>query len=281
MVRRVALFSLLFGSLAAAQEPRPATDPEWTPVGVSVSKPDPDGDEPAVRAYGGGTTLTAQLRLPGRHILTMAPTHTVIDAFTDNRGTNLFNAPQVRLNVARATATEPAANGKAIRVVFRGAGYPAAGATKLRVRGAVGVVVGKDEKTVERKDASLKKGIDLGFGTIKAADRDAGFGAGTSATYKGSRPLKQITFLDDGGDEIAPNPQTRLLSSLRDREGRVHGQLLLVAGEARPLHRPGDVLRPDRGRLRAGRVGGRARVVVGVRRQHTRYRYTPARRVTS
>lgn len=205
MLRRVALVVLLVVPAAVAQEPRPAGEPEWTPVGIAVTRPDPAEDErPGLaRDRGVNTTLTAQLQLPGRIILAVDPTQCAVDRFTDDRNTNLYDAPQVRLSFARVTATAPPAHGKAIRVTFRAPGHPAAGATKLRVKGEVGVVVGKDEKTVERKDVSVRKGVDLGAGTLKALDsglaRDV---APTGVKYTGTRPLKRLALVDRAGEEV-------------------------------------------------------------------------------
>jgi hypothetical protein len=209
MVRRVALAALLVAPVAAAQPPRPAADPEWTPVGISVVKPDPDPDERPLIARDpvGSTTLSVQLHLPGRFILGVDPAECVLDRFGDNRNTNLLAAPLVRPNASRVTPGHAQLSGKSVRMTFQGTGYPTAGATKLRLRGVVGVLVGRDEKTVERKDVSVRKAVDLGVGTLKALNV-AGREAIGGVKYIGTRPIKTLLIIDRSGEavEVPRNP---------------------------------------------------------------------------
>lgn len=203
MVCRAALVVLAFAPVAAARPPRPAAEPEWETVGLSVVKPDPD-DEFKARLLdpAGTTTLVAQLQLPGHVILGVDPTQSNLDRFTDNRSTNLL-LPPAQAKVARVTAAAAPVHGKTVRVTFHGTGCPAAGATRLRLAGQVGVLVGKGEKTAERKDVAVRTGVELAGGTLKAlADAFATKANPTALKYTGTRPLERLAFVDATGEEV-------------------------------------------------------------------------------
>jgi hypothetical protein len=81
-------------------------------------------------------------------------------------------------------------------LTFRAPNCPAVGATKVRIKGSVVVVVGKDEKEFEKKDFAGT--ADLGFGTI----RELVGGFGNNAVYDGDKPLKSVSFVDADGKTV-------------------------------------------------------------------------------
>lgn len=197
---------LLLTVLAAVAPSRtPAQDiegPKWTPLSFSVGRPAGDGAR-AVFDLQQGTRVVARLELPGQKIVTINSAKSKAESFADDRGTDLLAAP-----VGRGLLGVPAVSGEhADGITFHVSGCPAKGATRVRIKGHVMVLVGRGEKEAEKKDADLKAGIDLGFGELKVqAFRTPGGGLqprpSTSISFNGTKPLTAVTLLDADGKEI-------------------------------------------------------------------------------
>jgi hypothetical protein len=190
---------------AGAQPPKQAL-PQVTSHSFSVTKPVPGDD--AAAALSTGTRVGILVEIPGLHLIGLDTQGSVLESFTDDRGTNLRAGKAgrrvARPEVSAAAASRGAADGKYLPVTFQGPGLPAAGATKVRVKATATVLVGKTEKTVEKKEVSLKAGVDLGVGalTLKEADPKSAF-ASDYVTYKGAKVIKKVVFLDPAGAEVA------------------------------------------------------------------------------
>jgi hypothetical protein len=210
MTRFLFLLPLLALPAATAQDTADPKKPQWSPQGLSVLKPGPSDEEPGL-LLNEGTHVTALLRLPGQFLIGIDTLQSKVEAFTDDKNTDLRNAPGAnplsqRLGVT--TSRDPA-DGKYARIIFRAPGCPAAGATKVRVKGSLTALVGKDEKKVEKKDVSLKDGVELEIGTLKLltpATRT------TAVSYTGTRALKSVVFLDADGAEIPVRQSVGILS---------------------------------------------------------------------
>jgi hypothetical protein len=94
-------------------------------------------------------------------------------------------------------AERPGPRTKLNDVTFHAPNCPAKGAAKVRIKGRVVAVVGKDEKEMEKKDFTGT--ADLGFGTI--SEQQGGFG-GNAATYSGDKPLRAVSFVDADGKTV-------------------------------------------------------------------------------
>jgi hypothetical protein len=88
-------------------------------------------------------------------------------------------------------------------ITFHAPSCPIRGASRVRIKGSVVVLVGKDEKEVEKKDFSLKEGGNLDFGSIKPQDLVAlKVKLFQQVIYDGTRPIISVNLLDDNGNEI-------------------------------------------------------------------------------
>lgn len=219
MTRLLLLFPLLAVPAASAQNPNDPKPAQWAVQGLSVVKPGP-ADDDGTRDFNEGTTVTALLHLPGRFLIGVDTSQSKLEAFTDDKTADLREGGRAgRLGLRSVvTASRLSADGKYAKVVFRAPGCPGAGATKVRVKGSVAALVGQDEKTVEKKDVSLKDGVDLEIGTLKvlvpAGGRAALADAATTVTYTGTKAIKAVVFLDARGTEI---PVRHSLSTLGGR----------------------------------------------------------------
>lgn len=210
MNRWAILTVIVLAPIASAQEKKAAFDQRWTPTSITVGMPIPAGEKMRLlREPVEGTSVAALLELPLRFIVDLDPTQSKIESYTDDKGTNLLKADGIRIGAPDIGPSDFASAGSNAKIVFRARGVPAPGATRIKIKGKVAIAVGKDEKGAEQKNVSLKKGVDLEIGSIKLPDRDRpGSFLFNSATYRGTRPLKSVIFLDDKGDEIAHRQNT-------------------------------------------------------------------------
>ena len=194
------LIACCFGAVAArAQDTSDRTlKGEWKVVGLAVTKPGPPDVKLGVSVRD-GVQLTAILRLPMRTIVVVDEMQSKISTFTDDKGTDLFKTAAVRVRPPRIVSEE-AISGEYAKLIFHAPSSPARTATRIRVKGAVALMVGEKEEVVKKQDVSLKKGIDLGFGIVQLNDRP--IGDLNSAIYKGSRPLKLANFFTITDREI-------------------------------------------------------------------------------
>jgi hypothetical protein len=204
MIRLISMIVLVItcaGDRAAAQG-LPAT--QWTILAVNVTKMAPPGLAPDL-STAPGVKVTARLHLAGRFIAGIDAAKSKVDAFTDDRKTNLLQDKKNPLSFSILNAL--ADDGGHMVASFRASGVPAPGAQKLRITGAVALDVARSEKTVEKKDVSLKQGVDLKVGILEL--KMTVFKNSESIHYSGERPLKSLVLLDAQGQEIAIKGMSR------------------------------------------------------------------------
>jgi hypothetical protein len=228
MARSLGLLALFAGAAQTPAQDLVRPEPKWTPLSFSVAKPG-GGRNPGLD-LDQGTQVVVRIDLPGQKIVAGDLAKCKVDSFTDDLKTDLLATPdpfgRPVVSGGRTFLTEEANN-----FSFHTPGHPAKGAAKVRIKGSVALIVGRDEKDVEKKDAELraKAGVDLGFGTLKL--KLDGFnpgGAPASYAYEGSRPLTSVSLLDGAGKEI----RSRLVSSIygTDKAGKpVHQATISVA----------------------------------------------------
>lgn len=219
MIRLLILVPLLALPAAAAQDLKDPKEPQWAVHALSVVRHGPPDEDPAFRDFNEGTSVTALLRLPTRFLLGLDLKGSKLEAFTDDKNTDLLKAEDgphsSRLRVSASRLSPDGAFGK---ITFHAPGCPAAGATRVRVKGSVTVLVGNDEKELEKKDVSLKAGVELPIGTLKLTEPGRGTTTGTSlltfVSYRGTRAIKTVVFLGADGTEIpcrrSANPTVRV-----------------------------------------------------------------------
>jgi hypothetical protein len=233
---------VLLAPLTAADDPKAVKEPalpKWTVHGLSVMKGSPDaeraqGDRGPGPGFGAlpllpaeGTRVILMLQIPDRAVLAYDSKGCKIDSLTDDKGTDLLKGampapePAGRGGPAgtspRVTGTQFGPEGKSGIFTFSAPGLPAAGAMKLRVKGSVAVVVGSKEKEVEKKDVSIKDGVDLEFGKLSLIESPFnGRNTTTAVSYKGTKPIKKLTLLDADGKEIAIRRSTMPPTGSRD-----------------------------------------------------------------
>jgi hypothetical protein len=210
-MKRLLLSLPLLATLVAEAPAQDLQGPSWKPQAFQVMKPDAD-EKSVLRDASVGTRVVARLGLLGQKFITIDPVKSKLDSFTDDLKTDLLAAPAVgALPFARASLITGGRSGlsgaRPNDITFHAPGCPSRGATKVRIKGTVTVIVGKDEKTIEKKDVVLKAGVDLDIGSLKPlADRFANapgaLGRSTMLSYDGTKAISAITLLDADGKEI-------------------------------------------------------------------------------
>ena len=205
MIRSFGLFAVLAAfSAAAAQD---AQKPTLKVMSFHVTRP--DGPPPKVdetgkgdRPFGidrdRGTRVVVRVDVPGRQLLSFDTKASKVESFTDDKNTDLTGVPPGSPAPKLVEVERVAIRTKTNDLTFHAPMCPAIGATKVRIKGSVVAVVGKDEKEVETKDFAGT--ADLGFGKI--AEQKGGFG-GNSAVYDGDKPLKSVSLVDADGKTVA------------------------------------------------------------------------------
>jgi hypothetical protein len=206
MIRSLGLLAAFVAfSAASGQDLQGRT---WTPLAFHVLKP--EGAVNAIREMERGTRVIVRLELSGQQYIVLDPGKCKLDSFTDDKNTDLLAAPAPRGGFLRPRISAGGlgvSDGRPNDITFHAPGCLAKGATKVRIKGTLSVLVGKDEKQAELKDVVLKAGAKLEFGTLKLWER-TGAAVGpakrdeTFVEYEGKRPLTAVTLVDADGKEI-------------------------------------------------------------------------------
>lgn len=233
-----------------AQQPKEddSKGPRWSCLSINISKGKFPGDLQS--SFDRRTRLEFMLEVPGASIVRIVDTRCNLDSFTDDKNTDfLADSGDEKVRMPHLSQGLPgvSADGKYAMVTVHAGIPPAAGATRLRIKGTVTVMVGKNEKDIEKKDVSLQKGVELEFGTLKSkapfggvlGDNPIGEGFGKkggagfrlpdNVEYKGNRPLKRVTATDGDGKEIIFRQQTL------HRSGRKTGEDVYTIFLTRPF----------------------------------------------
>jgi hypothetical protein len=194
-----AFFALFFLTSISAQEPKGKApkDSPWTVTGIELTKPSGRFDYPS---QFDGTGVAVRCHLRERFIVGIDPAQSKIK-ISDDKGTDLLvKAPETHLHVIYEP--EISADGKKAALTFRASRLPMKGATKIRITGNVVVLVGKDEKTIEKKGVALAQPVDLEVGTLRAV-RLSPSEPVSFLSFDGIRPLKKMVVLDAADKMIA------------------------------------------------------------------------------
>ena len=195
MIRSFSLLAL-FKALTLSTEAR-AQDlqsPFLKPTAFSVVKAE-EGAAKAVGQKQDSTRVTARVEVPGRQIVAFNVKNSKLDSFTDDKDTDLIALPAAGGRASLPIQLDGQFGGVANVIHFNAPTCPAKGATKVRIKGSIAALVGKDEKDIEKKDVDLKKGVDLEFGTLKRfLSPSTGFGMrrNPDAHYLSRREATQI-----------------------------------------------------------------------------------------
>lgn len=201
---RVAWFGLFILAATPAGNAQAPKDksikaPLWSIVGLRVS-----GQE-----FREGTAITAVLQVD-EHFLVGIDQPKCRISISDDKGTDLLETP---VEYSRFIVQEPkiSHDGRYCGMEFHAPGHPAKSAAKVRIKGAVSVLIGKDEKQIEKKGTSLQEPLDLGFGVLKTSRAGSGV-----LTFEGSRPVKRFVVVTADGTEF--EYRTTLSASRTPRE---------------------------------------------------------------
>jgi hypothetical protein len=179
---------------ATAQENKNTIEHRWTPIALSVQKPGPPEER---LPFSEGTRITALLHMPARFIVGIDQNKSNIEKMADDKNNDLLKRLGIRTD-SHVSATD--FTGKYAAVVFHAPYWPGQGATRIRIKGTIVALVGKDEAAIELKRVSLKNGVDSEFGKFTL---DSFRWPGTTTVhYSGSRPIKKVLFLDGASKEI-------------------------------------------------------------------------------
>lgn len=200
----LAASTLFLAALVSAHQPKEnkPKDSPWSVLGIQVTQPGGIFD---FTSSLDGTSVTARLHLPERFIVGIDPAQSKIK-ITDDKNTDLLEkAPETHLH----SIVEPdiSGDGKQAVMTFRAARLPMKGAAKIRIKGNVAVMVGKDEKTIERKGVFLAQPVDLEIGTLRSAKSRPTKGVTPKdnfafLVYNGTRPLKKLVVFNADDKEI-------------------------------------------------------------------------------
>ncbi len=182
--------------------------PHWSVLALKVEKADPDDRRPFRDRS--TTQIRAVLHLPGKSMVGIDVGESTITSIADDQGTDLLAADRNGATPLIAKDAQISMGGRLCGVAFSTAKTPAAGATRVRVKGTLVVLVGKGEKRFERDNVALRLGLELPAGTLKFTG--TGSFSGT-LTYTGKQPVKDLTLFNEAGKEITL-PQTAHLKGV-------------------------------------------------------------------
>ncbi len=202
-------------------------------IGLAISKPSKVGDSDQIASFNPGTTVDVVITQPGKFILGIDPKASKLTAFTDDKKTDLskrpstfgrewLNASFLRFNKETDLKKTTSAIGRewlnasflrfnkdnsecAFQVYAPN--VPVEDAERILVQATIAVLCGKEEKTAEQKDLSLKVGQKATLGSISLTVQK-GYPEGkqiTVALATPERSIKSVEFLDSKGKTIKQN----------------------------------------------------------------------------
>jgi hypothetical protein len=209
----MALAALTLGEAAAAQEPpaKKSKGEVWTVQQLEIARRAPVIGS----SFFEGTQLELRLRLDRKIIVGIDDDAVRLDSFLDDKGTNLLGKQSGRDSVSPVLIEEA---GRSATMTFRAEKPPSPGATRIRIKGAMTVLVAKDEKQIETKEFALAAGAKTEIGEFRRPPLEFG---GNMLEFIGARPLKKAVL------EIADGKQEK---SERIVGRVVHGQVSKTDG---------------------------------------------------
>jgi hypothetical protein len=206
MNRFLAIAVTLLGFAGAEAQSQEKPKAQWSVFSIHVEKEVPEGVDFFANSLTIGTRIKATVRVPNVHLVGFAANGVKIDQFADDKGTDLLQAqqagkPKVRFSIVNWTDLKISGEGDLAVISLIAPGWPTAGADKVRVKGTMIALVGKNPKKVEKKNVLLDTAIDLVGGVLKAAKSPTvSYG---EWNYRGDKPLKSISFHDADDNRLA------------------------------------------------------------------------------
>ena len=177
-------------------------------IGLAISKPSKVGDSDQIASFNPGTTVDVVITQPGKFILGIDPKASKLTAFTDDKKTDLSKRPSTFgrewLNASLLRFNKD--NSQCPFQIYA-PNVPVEDAERILVQATIAVLCGKEEKTAEQKDLSLKVGQKATLGSISLTVQK-GYPEGkqiTVALATPERSIKSVEFLDSKGKTIKQN----------------------------------------------------------------------------
>jgi hypothetical protein len=176
-------------------------------VGLRINQPLPDQERNLAQdAFDPGTRLSVIVTQPGKALLGIDASASKLERFTDDKNTDLNKTDFG--GWVDAFGARTSADRSSIGFQVRSKVVPAAGASKLRLKGTLALRVGGGEKMAEEKNVTLKADAKVKVGPVELSLSKNAFGDGTplEVTYP-NRVLKKIEFLDKDGKALQSSTQ--------------------------------------------------------------------------
>jgi hypothetical protein len=158
-----------------------------------------------ILTFNPGTTVEVLLTQPGKSILSIDPKASRLASITDDKKTDLTKTKSAFgrdwLNAAFLRFNKD--NSQCVFQIYAPS-TPAEGASKIMIKANFAVIVGKEEKTAEQKNVTLKVGEKAKLDAI-AMTVEKGFGDGKQVTVSfitPERSIKSLEFIDSKGKAI-------------------------------------------------------------------------------
>jgi len=176
-------------------------------VGLAVARPLPgDKGKQSLTGHRTGTVLTLAVTRPGKHLLGIDEKLSVLEAFTDDRGTKLVGESDRMLRTYFDGKTWTAPDGKRCLFEVLSRRVPARGARRVTLKGRMVVQCGRDGATAEQAHFRLAKDSRLKIGPapmkvtgVQRGDKTTIF---TMSTKSAVDRIAAIRFYEADGNEI-------------------------------------------------------------------------------
>jgi hypothetical protein len=213
---RAILTALLFATVCGSFFPANAAEESWKTqvVGIMVTAPEGSLDNRSF-CWKSGVTVSAALSSPNLKIVEVDSSGSKINSFTDDKGTDLMDAPDSKdvFNKPGVSVQLPSGDKGFTSVIMdlKALGHPAKDATMLKISGKVAAQVAGDSKQATIDNAEIKPETTFKAGEISIKISDASMKKGYSGkeefivTFSGTTDLKNISkveFFDAQGTVI-------------------------------------------------------------------------------
>ena len=221
MKRSVAVVVALLVAATVCPAAFAAEKPGLELVGIQVVKPDPGRKHfGIVQGLRAGTSLWLRLTRPDKHFICLDEKASTLDAYADDKGTDLKPTAQRTYWGKPIRGQVPDASHCVLE--FQSSKIPAAGARTLAVKANVVMTCGVGEKSAEQKGVALKAGSPTTVGPVPMKVekiRPSGWGKVKMTVElsgeKDEEMIKEVVFVGPDG-EVVPS---RKVGSSRSRIG--------------------------------------------------------------
>jgi hypothetical protein len=196
------LFCLFLFSATALSADDAKTKAAVKVIGLDVHR---TTENEQIFTFNPGTTVEVILAQPGKFILAIDPKASKLESFTDDKKTDLTKTKSLfGREWLNATLLRFSKDNAHCAFQIYAPSTPAEGASKLQVKANLAVVIGKEEKTAEQKNVTLKAGEKAKLDAIDMTV-EKGFPEGkqvTASFITSERSIKSLEFIDSKGKAI-------------------------------------------------------------------------------